>query len=210
MRRLLLSSIAFGVCAIASAQDAALQGFTGGSQFSSFDSTHMTVGWGFTLANDVFVTHLGYWDATTTDNLAHSHQIGIWDAGGTLVANETVAVDDPIIGPNPATGGFRYRALASPVFLAAGTYNVGAEIMLDGVIDNYLSSATTVTMLSGVTFLGARRNVTTGGFSNPTEAPSSANGRFGPNFIVTPVPEPATMAVLGLGALALMRRRFKK
>lgn len=198
------------VCAVGGsvlAQDAAIQGFTGGSQFSSFDGTHMTVGWNFTLAEDQFVTALGFWEATGDTPLAHSHQVGIWNAGGTLVTSTTVAVDDPIIGPNPAVGAFRYHNLDSPVLLAAGTYNLGAEIMVDAVVDNYISSITGLSMLSGVTFNGARRNALGGGFSDPTTSPTTAIGRVGPNMLLTPVPEPATMLALAGGSAALLRRR---
>jgi len=37
----------------------------------------------------------------------------------------------------------------------------------------------------------------------------SLNGAFAPSFFAAPVPEPASMAVLGLGAVALLRRRKK-
>ncbi|MEX2242922.1 MAG: DUF4082 domain-containing protein [Fimbriimonadaceae bacterium] len=206
MRKMLTLATAAMLAVSAIAQGPAIQAYTGGTQFSSFDSTNMTVGWGFTLTTAMFVTDLGFWDNTIATPLNHSHQVGIWDSVGTLMTSALVEVDDPL------TGEFRYHTVGAPVTLDAGTYNLGAEIMADLVIDNYFSSAASLTMLTGVTFEGARRNATGGGFSNPTTAPSAPTvlGRIGPNMILRPVPEPATFLVLGIGALVAMRRRSKK
>ena len=194
---------------LANAQGPAVSNTTGGTVFSSFDSTHMTIGWGFTVGNvDILVSALAIWD-DVGDGLASDARVGIWEAAsGTLMASEMVLMMDPIDG----TDGFRYHSLAAPVQLTAGVaYNIGAEIHTQGGAGTpsnfYKSSVPTITVDPLITFTNARRNLTMGGFSNPTTV-SAGNGRFGPNMTIAAVPEPGTFIAIGAGlALLALRRR---
>lgn len=182
----------------------AIASFTVGSQFTGF-SADETVGWSFEVAGPgVIVSSLGWWDALPDDPLAATHEVGIWDTAGTLLASATVQVNDPL------TGGFRYAELGATLTLAPGTYIIGGrDLVSDG--DSYSSTNSALVMGAGITFLQAARSDIGLGFSFPNILNNNPGGRFGPNFIYTPVPEPGTvlMAAFGLAAVgaAVARRR---
>ena len=187
----------------------ALQSFTGGSVFNSFDTTNMTVGWSFTANDNLSVTSLGLWDETPADPLAQTHQVGLWSSTGTLLGSATIQTNSPL------TGSFRYAAIA-PVALTSGlTYFLGSEVS-SPFSDRYTSSASSIVTAPEITFLGTARNNSAGGFSFPSIT-GSANGRFGPNFqfqvVPTSVPEPSSiigLAALGtLGAASTLKRQLK-
>ncbi|MCZ8247761.1 MULTISPECIES: DUF4082 domain-containing protein [unclassified Microcystis] len=187
----------------------ALQSFTGGSLFRNFDATNMTVGWSFTANDNLSVTSLGLWDETPADPLAQTHQVGLWSSTGTLLGSATIQTNSPL------TGSFRYAAIA-PVALTSGlTYFLGSEIS-NPFSDRYTSSASSIVTAPEITFLGAARNNSAGGFSFPSIT-TSVNGRFGPNFqfqvVSASVPEPtSTLSFLALGTLgaaSTLKRKLK-
>ncbi len=187
----------------------ALQSFTGGTAFGSFDVTNMTVGWSFTANDHLSVTSLGLWDETPADPLAQTHQVGLWSSTGTLLGSATIQTNSPL------TGSFRYAAIA-PVALTSGlTYFLGSEIS-DPFSDLYTNSASSIVTAPEITFLGTARNDSAGGFSFPSIT-GSDNGRFGPNFqfqvVSASVPEPtSTLGLLALGTLgaaSTLKRKLK-
>jgi len=204
--KLAIAALAISTAAVSLAQGPAVSNTTGGTTFSSYDSTHMTIGWGFTVGNqNIMVSALAIWDSLGT-GLVSDAQVGIWEAGsGTLMGSTTVLSLDPIDG----TDGFRYHAV-TPFQLTAGTaYNIGAEIVIPGAAGTnaYKSAVPTITVDPLITFTNARRNASAGGFSNPTIT-SGGNGRFGPNMTIAAVPEPGTFLAIGAGlALLALRRR---
>jgi len=206
IQKLAIAALTASFAAVSIAQGPAVSNTTGGTVFSSFDSTHMTIGWGFTVGNsNIIVSALAIWD-DLGDGLLSDAQVGIWEAAsGTLMGSVTVLMLDPIDG----TDGFRYHAV-TPFQLTAGTaYNIGAEIVIPGAAGTnfYKSSVPSITVDPLITFTNARRNLTAGGFSNPTTT-SAGNGRFGPNMTIAAVPEPGTFLALGAGlALLALRRR---
>ena len=187
----------------------ALQSFTGGSLFTDVNGTNMTVGWSFTANDNLSVTSLGLWDETPADPLAQTHQVGLWSSTGTLLGSATIQTNSPL------TGSFRYAAIA-PVALTSGlTYFLGSEIS-NPFSDRYTSSASSIVTAPEITFLGAARNNSAGGFSFPSIT-TSVNGRFGPNFqfqvVSASVPEPtSTLSFLALGTLgaaSTLKRKLK-
>jgi hypothetical protein len=94
-------------------------------------------------------------------------------------------------------------------------YFLGSEIS-NPFSDLYTSSASSIVTAPEITFLGAARNNSAGGFSFPSIT-TSVNGRFGPNFqfqvISTSVPEPtSTLSLLALGTLgaaSTLKRKLK-
>jgi hypothetical protein len=187
----------------------ALQSFTGGSLFTDVNGTNMTVGWSFAANDNLSVTSLGLWDETPADPLAQTHQVGLWSSTGTLLGSATIQTNSPL------TGSFRYAAIA-PVALTSGlTYFLGSEIS-NPFSDRYTSSASSIVTAPEITFLGAARNNSAGGFSFPSIT-TSVNGRFGPNFqfqvVSASVPEPtSTLSFLALGTLgaaSTLKRKLK-
>jgi len=201
---------AAGASSLASAQ--AVNGFTGGSQFDSFFGGTIagdTVGWQFTVNEDIFVTDLGVWNQDTqggSEGLTSDHRIGIWnlDTGDLLV--------EGVAGPGgDVVGDWTYTSIASTELNTGNTYVIGALYNAGGVGDgdNYISSASSVTMDPTINFGGGRSPLDADiGFALPeTFSGATSFGRFGPNFLFTPVPAPSSLALLGLGGLAATRRR---
>lgn len=199
-----------GLASVASAQ--AVSGFTGGSQFGSFFGGTVagdTVGWQFTVNQDIFVNGLGVWNGDTQlglEGLTSDHRIGIWDltSGALLI--------DGVAGPGGTViGAWTYTTVADTTLTTGNTYVIGALYNAGGVADgdSYISSASSVTMDPTVNFGGGRSPLAAnGGFALPgTFSGGTSLGRFGPNFTFRPVPTPGAIAVLGLGGLVATRRR---
>src|SRR5437763_4413524 len=93
--------------------------FTPAVEYASFDGLILrpgTVGYQFSTSLPFNVDALAYWD----DGLGNSHQVGIWNSGGTLLVSTTVLDGDPI------QGHFRYDSI--PTFpLAPGGVTIGGE-----------------------------------------------------------------------------------
>jgi hypothetical protein len=208
IQRLATAAAVVSFAVPSTAQGPAVSNATGGTVFSSFDNTHMTIGWGFTVGNaNIVVSALAIWDDGGL-GLASDARVGIWEAGsGTLMGSATVLMLDPIDG----TDGFRYHAVTPFQLTAGASYNIGAEIVIPGApgTNTYKSSVPSITVDPLITFTNARRNLTAGGFSNPTTV-SAGNGRFGPNMTIAAVPEPGTFVAVAFGLITLASLRRRK
>jgi hypothetical protein len=178
---------------------------SGGFQSSDYGS-NVTLGWGFTLADPVTVTGLGYFDGN--GGLTDVHPVGIWNSIGALLAEATV--------PSGATAdllsGFRFVSIA-PVILGAGAYSIGGYAN-DTSPDEFRFEVSSVTTVAGLSFGPANLYTKSDSLTQPiTKADAfSQDGYFGPNFEMssaTAVPEPAGMGVslIGLLAIALVFRK---
>ena len=205
-KKLIALGLGAAVSASAFAYGPAVVSITGGSPFGSYYGSVAgdVIGYGFTTGNDSMqVDALGVW--IDSDGLQSNHMVGIWDlATGGLVVSADVDISS---GFDQA--GWHYNSVSSAILNANASYVAGAlYFATDG--DSYISSNTGLTMDPNLTHDSARfPDSSELGFVMPGSISAGNLGRHGPNFITSPVPEPATLAVLGLGAAALLRRRKK-
>ena len=151
-----------------------------------------TLGWEFTLSGSIQVNDLAFYD-DGGNGLADSHELGLWDSNGTLLASGTVLAGTA----SPLVNQWREIAV-SPVQLGPGNYFIGA-LFLDGndpVWSPPLAQLTLTGFASapGVTFDQA--TLAAGStLSNPS-TPVGSSGYFGANFVFSPVPEPGSILLL--------------
>ena len=181
-----------------------------GGQSSGFvgPADGSTIGFQFTSDVDQQIVSLGVWsdaDNSVPANvgLDYPHDVGLWDADGTLLAQAVVGPDDPILGQ------YHYADLDSPVPLVAGGQYVLGAVYISSGGDQYRLNPTVT--LSNISDTFARFNSGTAfappsGFAFPAMVQSGNSGRFGPNALAV-IPEPAGAALLAAGGLAALGRR---
>ena len=173
--------------------------------------TQFTVG-----ATDMTVHQLGLYDGGTA-GFVDSHPVRIYDSSGTNVL-ASVTIDSTTPGN---AGNYSFLALTTPVTLSANTTYV-LTAWYPSLDPENPASPTYRTTNDPFRDLFAGSTGPTPGFSSDA---SSYSGRFsnnisdvfsdqsfgggygGPNLSTTAIPEPTSLALLGLGALGLLRRR---
>ena len=159
-------------------------------------------GWRFKALADISVAELGVWNDGAA--LPSAVDVGLWSDVGTLLG--TVVVGAGTSGR--AEGGFWFESLSSTVDLMAGQfYRVAAKPQSGSLpwvaFGGSQSFAAEIEYDNGYYGSG-------GGLGFPTFPGGSGRGIFGANFTfehTVPVPEPGTLALLGLAGLAATRRR---
>ncbi len=181
---------------------------TGGTPITDVPLAGATDGWAFQIYETIVVTHLGYYDYAG-DGLSEDHEVGIFSEGGSLLFSSNVTTIDTL-----GSDDFRYTGITQQE-LVAGVYRIGAyrATGLDAILapaDGF-SSADEIEYQGGYVKGGV-------GLQFPDHTPASQYqpASFGPNFKfdVQAVPEPTTLALLGIGIVGLagteVRRRRKK
>ena len=156
------------------------------------DSTNgsWSLGFEFNVNIPFVVTELGFYDDFQND-LTQSHDVGIYNAGGTLLVSGTISPGDPLVS------WFRWTSV-TPTLLPVGN---GYRIAGVTGAENYTWSPTGFTTDPSITFV-ADRYTSSATLVFPADGPVGVNGFFGPNFAGNPVPEPGTFALLAAGLIA--------
>jgi len=180
----------------------ALDWTTGGGSGAS----SLMRGWAFSTVAAIQVTDLGWYDADL-DGLNSSHQVGIWNEVGTLMALGTVAAGTT----GTLDGKFRYtNSLTGVLNLGIGNFVIAGLSTFNDVTFRNIPLANTI-IATQISYIEDR--VGGSSFGAPTDTQGLDVGYFGPNFKFTaaePVPAPATLALFGLGLLGLGWSKRKK
>lgn len=164
-----------------------------------------TRGYFFDITSPVTVSGLSFFD-NNGDGLMESHDVGLWNSAGTLLASVTVPAGTA--APLDSSGLFRYVALSSSVTLPVATGYVVGGVTAAFSADEVFVHQTGMTMAPGVSY--SISAFSTGGsllLTFPSSVDFASGGISGGSFGV--VPEPSTLALLGICCIgsALVRRR---
>jgi len=172
-----------------------------------------TLGWRFSLNSPILVSGLGVFDSGQ-DGLKDSHDVGIFDAAGVLLASATVASGQF----SPLTEQFRY-APASVLLTPGQSYLIGAvwgpnsDELLMGSATNPTLNFVTAPEINWLSYAYTSSGSLTAPLTFGIDATESY---FGPNFTyaaVVPEIDPAGMGgvlALVVGALGVVERRCRK
>ena len=163
-----------------------------------------TVGWTFEPTTDIDVTALGAFGYAVQGS--GNMEVGLWNASGTLLASNTVAVTG-------SSGDTVYSSITPLLLLAGQTYYLGARS--PNTIYFYLVGPGTdgggSAMMSPEIQLGMVASNANGFFAFPgTIEGQSGDAVVAPNFLYQAVPEPSMAGLLESGvavALVTIRQR---
>jgi len=196
MRLLCVVSISILLSGIASSTvraDVALVSESGNFLGGHFGD--QTVGWVFHLNTEVTLNRLGVEDSGQ-DGFVNAHDVGLWTASGTLLASATL----PAGTSGSLFGNFRYVDVPS-MALPVADYVIGTYYPTPA--DDFIQDVPLFQTHPYVEYI--RRAGTGPGFVFPTIIPGNGNGNwFSSNFQFNLVPEPSSVALLGMGGLAML------
>ena len=155
----------------------------------SFNSAAGTAGADISLSRSFTTRTLGAFDSGANGFNSNSAQVGIWNAGGGLLASGALTSSSPL------SNSYRYVNLAAPLTLSAGTYYIGAYYPGNDTFPGNASVATATNVSSA----GQARFSSSTAFAFPGTVFSGGNpGFFAGNFIEMLPPQltgPASVSV---------------
>ena len=187
----------------ASAQAAPVSALTFTAASTNSTTTTTTRGYAFNVTSAGLVaTHLSFWDEGG-DGLGQSHDVGLWNPAGILIASATV----PSGTAATLLDGFRFVDIADVALPVGNGYVVGA-LFLDGSPDRQALSLSGLGTASGITYVQGR--FINGPVTLTLPTTSLSLGLPGGSLLVDlqaiAVPEPTTLALAALALAALVRR----
>lgn len=163
------------------------------------------VGWQFSVNAPVMIDGLGLFDVNPA-GLAESHQVGLWDNNGVLLASATVTSGSTLVASASGAGDWLFANIA-PLVLVPGTYVTGGFFATSA--DSVMGNAT-ITTVPQISFLSSRAS-SEGAFAMPGVYGLVEPGIFAANIRVADapaaVPEPASLMLFGTGLATLAARR---
>ena len=185
------------------------------------------IGWTFRLNKPVTVTQVGWYDADIDGLSRSSYQIGLWQdltnqqfrttSNVVQLLGANLAVPYVIIpgGTSASLNGvWRVSDLLHPLALAPGDYELGAvdsstttDVIMYQEVEAVSDPSLTGSRLTVGSFFYAGLTQSEGTMLHATSNLYAASGvELGPMLFID-APEPATLSILAVGWLAMMRRR---
>ena len=181
---------------------------------TNYNNGAWSLGWSFNVLNPFTVSQLGFYD-DLTNGLTESHEVGLWDPFGSLIASATVPA-----GTGSTLMGFFRMVNIAPITLAVGsdyriaattggenyTYsplNFSTYADLQFVRSQYIRSSTLrypTNSDAGIAYFGA--NLGIGEVATLQEIPDE--------ILTSTVPEPMSVLLVGTGLLGVAFVRRKK
>ncbi len=164
-----------------------------------------TQGFQFTVGSEsVLLTQLGHWDHNL-DGLNVSHEVGIWEDNGTLVASATVSAGTVA----SLVDAWRMVSITPVILSGNTTYRIGSQTNGDNYAFTSSSGISFGPLNSGIASYDSPAFLfTTPGLNFPNNF--SSNDRPNANGFITTIPEPTSGLLMGLVGLLIAIRRIEK
>jgi hypothetical protein len=167
------------------------------------------VGWEFTVGTPIMINALGIYTNTTVASQVGpvSAGVSLWNGSGTQLASCQVLPNDSALST-----GFKYHSIPSVTLQPGQDYTVACLLLHS---ESWVSDVYSATFAQGIDFVGRRfayandfTIMPVGDFPGFDGIPVGTIGGFGASFTFTPVPEPSTVALVGLPVMLLIFRRL--